>query len=517
MKRSFSNKSILDRYLEKSKQKLVKSAWEPVSNSDWSYAVVRNIPKELHSKDLRKYFSRFIEAEKFECFHYKHRPELQAAKEGDVASKSVTCCCIVALKSLQDREEFIAEFHKRNWINVTGAEIPRRCFVDRLRVKNSEGDSSSDMGSISETDLRDMVELKPPTPMPKGNIGTPTQYFLEQIRLCRMPTYLINKLGITTNSQIERRKKRFVEVHFQYEGSSRDQSGISGSRTETVEDSECPPEDPTEKIYAQQNPRDNDDGEDADDDQCEEWERHEALHDDVTEQDRANPRKYEEEMEVTWEKGGPGLVWYTDKNYWDEKEKGTDCDWKWADDWDVDYSVYYEGKSAGDMDAKAAVEIRNDERQRAGKMEQSVFTMSRNPNNNPRKRKRHNSDSDREVAVANLHKGVGGSMLAKMGWTPGSGLGRNEQGKVIPVAVQLEEDGQSGKERSGFGYVATRNCPELSKNAHHGTSLHLFDKVTDQEDNTNKHTGDTTTSEILYRRPEPIFMKYRDTASKKCL
>lgn len=51
--------------------------------------------------------------------------------------------------------------------------------------------------------------------------------------------------------------------------------------------------------------------------------RHEALHDDVTEQDRAKPRKYEEEMEVTWEKGGPGLVWFTDKNYWDEREKGS--------------------------------------------------------------------------------------------------------------------------------------------------------------------------------------------------
>uniref|UniRef100_A0A8R1EJP3 G-patch domain-containing protein n=1 Tax=Caenorhabditis japonica TaxID=281687 RepID=A0A8R1EJP3_CAEJA len=151
-------------------------------------------------------------------------------------------------------------------------------------------------------------------------------------------------------------------------------------------------------------------------------------------------------------------------------------------------------------------------------MEQSVFTMSRNPNNNPRKRKRHNSDSDREVAVANLHKGVGGSMLAKMGWTPGSGLGRNEQGKVIPVAVQLEEDGQSGKERSGFGY---RGDEELSRIVQKRPSRHIiasvFDKVTDQEDKTNKHTGDTTTSEILYRRPEPIFMKYRDTASKKCL
>ncbi|VDM80792.1 unnamed protein product [Strongylus vulgaris] len=66
-------------------------------------------------------------------------------------------------------------------------------------------------------------------------------------------------------------------------------------------------------------------------------------------------------MEIVWEKGGPGLVWYTDKNYWDEREKGTDCDWAWADDWDVDYSVYYEGKQAGSKDARDAVEMREDE------------------------------------------------------------------------------------------------------------------------------------------------------------
>ena len=47
-----------------------------------SYAIIRNIPKELRSKDLRKYFKRFIEAEKFQCFHYRHRPELQAESVG---------------------------------------------------------------------------------------------------------------------------------------------------------------------------------------------------------------------------------------------------------------------------------------------------------------------------------------------------------------------------------------------------------------------------------------------------
>lgn len=59
-----------------------------------------------------------------------------------------------------------------------------------------------------------------------------------------------------------------------------------------------------------------------DDDCCEEWERHEALHDDVTSQERTKERLYEEEIELKWEKGGSGLVFYTDAQYWQEEEEG---------------------------------------------------------------------------------------------------------------------------------------------------------------------------------------------------
>lgn len=117
-----------------------------------------------------------------------------------------------------------------------------------------------------------------------------------------------------------------------------------------------------------------------DDDRCEEWERHEALHDDVTSQERTKERLYEEEIELKWEKGGSGLVFYTDAQFWQEEEGGTmyllvsfanifwlmkfpscnkivhpfsccsfhpfdfypDFDEQTADDWDVDMSVYYD-------------------------------------------------------------------------------------------------------------------------------------------------------------------------------
>lgn len=75
----------------------------------------------------------------------------------------------------------------------------------------------------------------------------------------------------------------------------------------------------------------------------EEWDRHEALHDDVTGQERTKERLFEEKIELKWEKGGSGLVFYTDAQFWDAKEG--DFDEKTADDWDVDTNIYkYPGK-----------------------------------------------------------------------------------------------------------------------------------------------------------------------------
>ena len=59
-----------------------------------------------------------------------------------------------------------------------------------------------------------------------------------------------------------------------------------------------------------------------DNDSCEEWERHEALYDDVSNQERNKERLFEEKIELKWEKGGSGLVFYTDAQYWQAQEGG---------------------------------------------------------------------------------------------------------------------------------------------------------------------------------------------------
>ena len=50
----------------------------------------------------------------------------------------------------------------------------------------------------------------------------------------------------------------------------------------------------------------------------------------LTAQERTEERLYEEELEVVWDKGSSGLVFYTDANYWDEQDGGllwTVCRW----------------------------------------------------------------------------------------------------------------------------------------------------------------------------------------------
>lgn len=41
------------------------------------HLIITNIPKDLHTSDLRNFFSEYIETEAFICFHFRHRPQKQ--------------------------------------------------------------------------------------------------------------------------------------------------------------------------------------------------------------------------------------------------------------------------------------------------------------------------------------------------------------------------------------------------------------------------------------------------------
>lgn len=101
--------------------------------------------------------------------------------------------------------------------------------------------------------------------------------------------------------------------------------------------------DQTKKLRSEDDEKEKSDAEideDDEEDELEEWERHEAQYDDVTKQDRTSPYLFDHKIELKWEKGGSGLVFYTDDVFWKEHE-GKDFDkLDAADDWDIDMRMY---------------------------------------------------------------------------------------------------------------------------------------------------------------------------------
>ncbi|XP_042372670.1 G patch domain-containing protein 3-like, partial [Plectropomus leopardus] len=194
---------------------------------------------------------------------------------------------------------------------------------------------------FTEADLRGLSELNPPALMQNGNVGTPVKVFLQLIQSCRLPPRLIRKLGLTFPKTSSNR--RYGNVPLQYQdtltlpateetvltAAGHEISGpgtyappasekrLLADHTETTETNE-----PEKKEEEEEEEEDAQSNADDDDDRCEEWERHEALHDDVTSQERSKERLFEEEIELKWEKGGSGLVFYTDAQYWQEEEGG---------------------------------------------------------------------------------------------------------------------------------------------------------------------------------------------------
>jgi hypothetical protein len=221
----------------------------------------------------------------------------------------------------------------------------------------------------------------------------------------------------------------------------------------------------------------------SDDDGCEEWERHEALNNDPSNHERNKERLYESEMEIVWEKGGPGIVWYTDAQYWDELE-GTEEE-KDVDDWDVDMGVYYDSQG-GDKDARDMATMRRDVMRRDGQL---------------------GTDDSFEARIGKFEchsKGIGRKLMTKYGWTEGQSLGSSVRGIVDALDA---EGGQKPTDKRGLGY--------------HGEKLQMFGgpslpkipklKPTDKPIITTIYDNPELTDppEPLLRRLETTHLKYR--------
>ncbi|XP_045154859.1 G patch domain-containing protein 3 [Echinops telfairi] len=309
-------------------------------------------------------------------------------------------------------------------------------------------------------DLKQLPELNPPVLMPNGNVGTPLHVFLEFIRACRLPPRIITQLQL----QFPKTAHLDHSTHLLGGGLTHVGKLLSSSALE-----EGPVSTELLLVAALRVAW-------QDDDRCEEWERHEALHEDVTGQERTAERLFEEEIELKWEKGGSGLVFYTDAQFWQEEEG--DFDEQTADDWDVDMSVYYD-RDGGDKDARDSVQMRLEQRRRDGQERGSVM--------------------EGQVGTFERHtKGIGRKVMERHGWAEGRGLGSRCSG--VPEA--LDSEGQHPRCKRGLGYHGEKLQPFGQLKRPRGMGLGLISTIYDEPLPQDQH-------ESLLRRQLPTSMKFR--------
>ncbi|KAH0631180.1 hypothetical protein JD844_005377 [Phrynosoma platyrhinos] len=464
----------------------------PALSPGGRFCLVSSVPAQLRSADLRCFFSQFVEAGGFLCFHYRHRPEKRGEAPGGAGPPPLprrrpgpTCCCLALVRSGCSRR-LLRMYSGKRWVDKQGEKLPGRCLIRRVRVApDKDGDivtyktkkehhrMSSE--TFTQADLKHLPELNPPAFMPHGNVGTPLRVFLDLIRACRMPSSVIRKLQLQFPKSGSSR--RYGKVPFIYEETEtvlEEERVYTATGEEITEGEHLPKEgmanrggntqekdwDDSVKEEAAESPLSSDDD---DDDRCEEWERHEALHEDVTSQERIKERLYEEEIELKWEKGGSGLVFYTDAQYWQEEEEG-DFDEQTADDWDVDMSIYYD-KDGGDKDARDLVQMRFEQRLRDGLEDGS---------------------------------GIGRKVMEKQGWTEGLGLGSSNSG----MAEALLSEGQNPKCKRGLGYHGEKLQTFVKPKKPRRDGCGLISTIYDDP-----HPEDR--KEQLLRRQPPISLKYR--------
>lgn len=127
------------------------------------YFAISNIPVAFHSADLRNYFSQFIESGGFQCFHYRHRPEVLRAseatestacgedgssqsseadeltKDGQLSKQAAkSCCCVVAVHA-KDAVRWVRMYAENHWIDSKGNWLARRCVIKRVKVSHDKG------------------------------------------------------------------------------------------------------------------------------------------------------------------------------------------------------------------------------------------------------------------------------------------------------------------------------------------------------------------------------------------
>lgn len=392
--------------------------------------VIFNIPPNFGSGDLRRFFSTFIEANKFDAFHYKRRPESKLPgfsrqlllKEEKPANKEEQeqNICVAQLSKAEFVQPFLDYYHLKHWTDRQDEEISRRCLTFPFDC-------------LSSAAVKDLSEFRLPNIAPQGNVGTATRFFLEAINECRLSPKVIAKFGLNLRQTRKRIFSAVAPPSNVTDGSSHRHSRrlASSSSLPTTTRGPKRPANLSKKDATNQA----EEVEDFDDYEEEEWDRHRGLNndvsarrvvnniDDMNDQPGTKERLFEEKMEVTWDKGSSGLVFYTDAQYWRQVENQEEAED--ADDWDVDTSEY-EIPGTGDKDAQDAASMRRSDALRSAGLDDSAFK--------------------KKGQFEKHTRGIGRRLLEKSGWKDGQGMGKASQGRPDVV----DSRGQQGRFGLGF-------------------------------------------------------------------
>jgi len=275
--------------------------------------------------------------------------------------------------------------------------------------------------------VESLPELCPPSSFPRGNVGTPMRSVLEAVRRCLVPPSVLRKMGFELGSY--RPARRYAAVPYPYSHTTSATTTTSTSRPPTIPTQEGPYAAAAARDFdavdlsAVQNVDRTKSNEEArelpsdDDLDAEDWERYEALHD----EDEHDEPLFEERIELQWEKGGSGLVFWTDACFWHSLKEHSKRDDHFLDLVDGD-----------DGDGRSNRDNRNQTTVTAGS-------------------KRRYQEYDDSVGSFERHtRGVASRIMMAQGWRPGSGLGPNSSGIARPIEPRTQTD------HSGLGFAATR-------------------------------------------------------------
>ncbi|KAF7255431.1 hypothetical protein EG68_08102 [Paragonimus skrjabini miyazakii] len=504
-----------------------------LSDRNLSHIYICGIPLSYRACHLRNFFSQYVESSSFLCFHFRHRPELQVRTVGhSVASRDLISClrcknkersqfCGFLVISIQAVTDFLKRYDRTHWLSVDDNDnetpLSEQCSLYQISFDQREAELK---------ELLRLIEFKPPSWMPQGNVGTCTAHFFTLIKNCQLDCSIISKLKL--NFSVAGRRRLYGAVPYAYDtnlshglrtdacamlpGAPRSRGGANilnsdeyaeflESRKIITESSS--PEFTTSNTTSNANDDRTEEEEEEPDEPVEEWERFEALHDDPYKVERGDKcsLKYEDKIELVWEKGGSGLVFHTDERMWrklDPLRKEELFDEPASFDWDVDMEPYETptdlsvgptptGHWGSARDTTDLIHIQ--------RVNENIDFSSTTA-----------CDSDVIYQQETLGKGYGLSIMKRMGWKPGTRLGSTRStGLLSPIDI----DGSlPPRVRTGLGFYGPRNSVHSAMRSKPSRTVYIR-FVFDSPAYVASRSGLGISPSLLRRDDSSRIMKYR--------